>query len=52
MPVVRGMLALRVKGPLLAVQEAAAGLGGGTGALTATVADCWLVPPEPVQDRL
>jgi hypothetical protein len=38
MPLLRGMLALRLNGPLLAAQEAAA--GGGAVALTVTVADC------------
>ena len=53
MPVVRGMLALRVNGPLLPVQAAIAPVTGVlVGGLTVTTVDCCVVPPEPVQDRV
>ena len=52
-PEERGMLARRVKAPLLPVQLAAAGVAGAlVGVLTATVVDSWVVPPGPVQERL
>jgi hypothetical protein len=47
-PVSRTALARSVKGPLVPVQDKPP-VGGLTGALTATVADCVAVPPGPVQ---
>jgi hypothetical protein len=46
MPETRGMLAFKVKDPLVAEQEPA---GGGPLELTATTALCEAVPPLPVQ---
>ena len=51
-PVSRTALAFRVKGPLVPEQDSPVGGttgGGGEAALTATVVDCWALPPAPVQ---
>jgi hypothetical protein len=50
-PVSRTALALSVRGPLVPEQDSPVGTtaGGGEAALTATVVDCWALPPAPVQ---
>ena len=48
MPEARTTFALRAREPLVPVQEAVAGVVV-AGALTATDADCVVLPPSPVQ---
>ena len=50
MPVSRTALAFSVNEPLVA--EHAGPLGGLTAAMIATVTDCWVLPPVPVQLRV
>ena len=49
-PVSRTALAFNVSEPFVA--EHAEPLGGLTGAVIATVTDCWVLPPVPVQLRV
>ena len=49
MPDERTVDTLRANGPLAPVQEPAPAV---IGALTATVVDCWVLPPGPVQFKV